>query len=186
MPKIFRQIGGIIRCMKVITSGIDVQKDQFEAETIEMGLLVICIPVLSAGSDSVCHEVGELHSCCGIKAHPICNTPFGELVRIDVYTDDPHPFGLYVYAQLICSGEPTLISLREFISILKHGSESPISFLPIPGYAYYLKNFHECNGCCGLAKSLTHQGNERRTVKANGVECTKVAMMQGSGNGGIC
>jgi hypothetical protein len=97
---------------------------------------------LPAGGDQAGHYIGVSISCFGVEFHPICNTPFGKLIGIDVYTDDPSPARLNEIARLFGVCEPLFIGPMEFIAIFKDGAESAKGLGSIPGDANNL-NAHK-------------------------------------------
>jgi hypothetical protein len=67
--------------------------------------------------------VGESGASVGIELLPICSTPAGKLVRVNVYTDDASAATLKFVAALFGINEPLLIGPMEFVAILKHGPQ---------------------------------------------------------------
>ena len=65
-------------------------------------------------------EARELCSCFGIEFHPVCLTPFGELVRVNVYTDDANTLGLEFLSSCLGGGKPLMVSPVEFVAVLEH------------------------------------------------------------------
>ena len=98
---------------------------------------------LPSGGDPISYESGVSLSCYGIDLIPIGNAPFGKLVRVNVYTDDPDPLALIAFAHSFSEREPFFIGRTEFIAILEDGKESGECFGPVPGNAENL-NSHGC------------------------------------------
>jgi len=84
-------------------------------------------------------------SCFGVEFHPICSTPFGELVRVNVYADNPDALCLHRLAACFGCGEPFFVGPMEFLAILKHGAESIECLGPVPGHTDEL-NLHGGGG----------------------------------------
>ena len=86
--------------------------------------------------------VGVPLSCVGIDLMPICRAPLGEVVRINVHTDNPNPETFLAFAKALSGGEPFLVGPMEFITILKHSSQPIVGFRPKPSHSGDL-NLHK-------------------------------------------
>lgn len=95
-------------------------------------LMSAAAPLASLGN-TVGLDVGEFHSCFGIDLQVVGSAPGEELIRIDVYSDNPDPAVLKVFASGLGLGEPVFESPRQFFCILKDLQESQVVLRPVPG-----------------------------------------------------
>jgi hypothetical protein len=93
--------------------------------------LKTCFPADSFVSTNI----SELYSCFGVEFHPVGFAPFGEIVRVNVYTNNPDPLALNVFAASFCGHQPLFVGPMEFIAILKHGSQTSESIFSVPSHS---------------------------------------------------
>lgn len=92
-------------------------------------------PAVGTGGDLVSDHGAVPLSCFGVEFHPICRTPFGELVGVDVYAHDSDPRGPHRLAAILGCDKPLFIGPREFLAVLKDGAKAGIGIWPVPGHA---------------------------------------------------
>lgn len=86
--------------------------------------------------------VGVPFSSVGIDFIPLFRAPLGEVVRINVYSDNSVPISLNLLLPSLSSDTPLSIGPGECIAILKDFDETVVSVLPKPGES----NGHDVHG----------------------------------------
>jgi hypothetical protein len=99
------------------------------------------LPGVARDHALVSHKVGELDSCFGVELQPVGHTPFGEVVRVNVHTNNPDPSALVSFAARFCGHQPLFVGPMEFIAILKHGAEAKEVLFSEPSHSNDL-NLH--------------------------------------------
>ncbi|MDO9105200.1 MAG: hypothetical protein Q7U57_09595 [Methylovulum sp.] len=78
--------------------------------------------LIGTRNDLVSDHTGVLVSCIGVEFQPLGYAAFGELVRINVYAENP--MSLDLESLFICLGgcKPLVVGPMEFVTILKHAA----------------------------------------------------------------
>ena len=79
--------------------------------------------LVSTGNHLISDPTGVFVPSVGVDFHPLGFTPFGELIRVYVYTENPDVFCLKTFARLLSSHEPLIVGRMEFVTILEYGTK---------------------------------------------------------------
>jgi len=79
---------------------------------------------LHAQQGFVGDQARVLHAGVGVEIHPLGYAPLGEIVRVNVYTDDPQSFDLLGFAAGFGCAQPLIVGPMEFVTILEHGPQA--------------------------------------------------------------
>lgn len=94
-----------------------------EPSTTQTGLLFRCRS-LNAGQCLVGDQARVLHAGVGVELHPLGHAPLGEIVRVNVYADDPQSFDLLGFAAGFGCAQPLIVGPMEFVTVLEHGPQA--------------------------------------------------------------
>lgn len=89
----------------------------------------------TASGQSIRDDIRALHSTCGIEIQPLGHAPFGEIVKVNVHSENPDHLSLEALLTSLGGCQPLRIGPMEFVTILKHSAEPEIIVGPIPGHA---------------------------------------------------
>lgn len=81
------------------------------------------------------HQCGIVHATCGVELLPVLSAPFGEVVRVNVYAEDPDPGFLLRLAAGFGGSQPLFIGPMEFLAVLKKPAQPVEGLGAIPGHS---------------------------------------------------
>lgn len=90
---------------------------------------------LPASCDLVRNEISVLHPCCGIEFQPLGFAPFGEIVRVNVYSNNTSALTLETFVSGLSRFQPLRVGPMEFVAILEHGADAEEVFRLEPSHS---------------------------------------------------
>lgn len=77
-------------------------------------------------------EVGVPHTSFGVELQPLGFAPFGEIVRVQIHTENPDALCLESLAVPLGRGKPLIVGPMEYVTVFEHGAKNGEGFTSEP------------------------------------------------------
>lgn len=84
------------------------------------------------GTNLVGDEAGPRRATFGVDVVPVLSAPFGEVVRVNVCTDDSAPSALLEFAASFGLSQPLWIGPGEFLAVLEQRPQAVVGLGAVP------------------------------------------------------